>query len=107
MFRSRFRLLDECPSCHLTYWPESGYYVGAMYMNFIASVLLVAPVFAACVLFAPRMLELPKCELAVIWVGGGALLSLSLMRYSYSLWLALDFWLMPWEAGKLPEELPR
>jgi uncharacterized protein (DUF983 family) len=107
MFRSRFKMLDECPSCHLTYWPESGYYVGAMYLNFIVSFLLIAPMYAIWFLLDPRMPFLPGWKLAVIWVGGGALLSLGLMRYSYSLWLALDFWLNPWEAGKPPELLSR
>ncbi len=107
MFRSRFKLLDKCPSCHVTYWPESGYYVGAMYLNFIVWSLLLAPVYAASLLLAPRTAFLAAWKVLVIWVGGGALLLLALVRYCYSLWLALDFWLTPWEAGKPPEELPR
>ncbi|HVC00111.1 MAG TPA: hypothetical protein VNJ12_12375, partial [Candidatus Dormibacteraeota bacterium] len=26
MFRGLFRMREECPVCHLSYWPESGYY---------------------------------------------------------------------------------
>jgi hypothetical protein len=65
-----------------------------MYLNFIVSFLLLAPVYALCLLLDPRMAFLPGWKLVVIWVGG-ALVSLGLMRYSYSLWLALDFWLSP------------
>src|SRR5262249_44571446 len=35
------------------------------------------------------------------WLACAVLLSLVLMRHSYSFWLALDFWIEPWEpAGR-------
>jgi uncharacterized protein (DUF983 family) len=107
IFRSRFAMLEQCPVCHLTYWPESGYYVGAMYLDFIASFLLIVPAFVASVLYYPMMASLAAWKMVVIWVCGLALVPIALMRWCYGLWLSLDFWLNPWEAGKSPELLSR
>lgn len=107
IFRSRFTVLDQCPVCHLTYWPEPGYYVGAMYLDFIVSFLLIVPVVVVSVLFYPVMASLPAWKTVVIWVCGMAFVPLALMRICYGLWLSLDFWLNPWEAGKPPELMSR
>jgi hypothetical protein len=36
----------------------------------------------------------------VFWAGLAVLLTLVLVRPSYSLWLSLDFWLDPWQPGE-------
>jgi len=107
VFRHRFKVLDACPVCRLSYWPESGYYVGAMNLAFIVSFILVTPIFVASFIFFPPLALIPAWKMAVMWSAGGVLLPLAVMPYSYGLWLGLDFWLNPWEAGKPPELLSR
>lgn len=107
VFRSWFKVLEECPVCHLTYRPESGYYTGAMYLNYILSLFLIGPVYATTLLLDPRTASLEPWKLALFWGGSAGLISLAPMHFSYGLWLAMDFWLNPWEAGKPPELLSR
>lgn len=107
IFRSRVKVLGECPVCHLTYWPESGYYLGAMFLDFIVSFLVITPVYVVSLILFPQMVSLPAWKQVVIWVVAGSLLPLLLMRWAYGIWLAVDFWLNPWEAGKPPELLSR
>jgi uncharacterized protein (DUF983 family) len=107
VFRSWFKVRDDCPVCHLTYWPESGYYLGAMFLDYILSFMLVTPVYVLSLWLELGTGYQSPWKPVVMWVCGGALVSLGLMRYAYGLWLALDFWLSPWEVGKPPELLPR
>lgn len=107
MFRSWFKVHDECPVCRLTFQPESGYYTGAMYLSYVLSLIVILPAYLVSIILYPQTASLVPWQLAVIWGSGGVLLTLVLMHYSYGLWLALDFWLNPWEAGKPPEMLSR
>ena len=34
-----------------------------------------------------------------VWVSIGILVCLGLMRFAYSFWISVDFWLTPWEPG--------
>ena len=40
MFTHGFSVADRCTSCSLAFEPEQGYYVGAIYLNYAATVLL-------------------------------------------------------------------
>ena len=37
LFRGVFRMLPRCPECGLSYFPEQGYYVGAMIINYVVT----------------------------------------------------------------------
>jgi uncharacterized protein (DUF983 family) len=91
-------MLPACPVCRLTYYPESGYYVGAMYLNFIASALVSAVLYAAA-LPIHRLSQAPITTQVIVWVSIGIVVCLSLMRFAYSFWISADFWLTPWEPG--------
>ncbi|HEV2388038.1 MAG TPA: DUF983 domain-containing protein [Candidatus Acidoferrales bacterium] len=98
LFMGWLRMPPACPRCKLSYCPESGYYVGAMYLNFIFSALTVAILYAVTL----PVHFLARGSIAgelVFWISLGILLSLLLMRHSYSLWISVDFWLTPWEPG--------
>lgn len=98
LFAGWVKLLAACPSCRLTYYPEPGYYVGAMYLNFIASTMLIAVLYAAA-LPIHRLSEASVTTQIFAWVAVGILVCLGLMRYAYSFWISVDFWLTPWEPG--------
>ena len=45
LFRGVFRMLPRCPECGLSYFPEQGYYVGAMIINYVATTAVVVAIF--------------------------------------------------------------
>ncbi len=34
-FKKSFDMHQRCPKCHLDYWPEPGFYYGAMFISYI------------------------------------------------------------------------
>jgi len=96
LFDQPWRVAAQCAFCHLPFYRESGYFVGAMYLNFIVSALVTAALFlVAGALHLWRGFSLQD-QLAA-WTGVGAVLCLVLMRWSYGLWINLDFWISPWD----------
>src|SRR5258707_13207422 len=51
LFRGVFRMLSRCPECGLSYFPEQGYYVGAMIINYAATTAVVVAIFLFTFLF--------------------------------------------------------
>lgn len=84
--------------CGLSFYPESGYYVGAMYLDYILS----AAIFLAFYLpsfFLPDITHFSYVTKNLLWIAFATLICLGLARPSYSLWLAMDFWITPWKAS--------
>ena len=96
-FSSYFRMRNECAACGLSFCPESGYYVGAMYLDYILSAAMFLALFIPS-LFLPDYTHLSYMTKNFLWIGFAALVCLGLARPSYSLWLAVDFWITPWKA---------
>ena len=98
-------MMSRCPECGLSYFPEHGYYLGAMIINYIATTACVVAFFLASLLF-PDFTTLSTNEKILLWMGFAIALSLALMRHAYSFWLGLDFWVKPRQpdapAGKIP-----
>ena len=87
-------MLPRCPVCGLSYFPEQGYYVGAMIINYGITTAIVVAIFLVSLLF-PDFTLLSTNSKIVLWMVFAAALSLLLMRHSYSFWLGLDFWVKP------------
>lgn len=96
------RMFSHCPVCGLSYFRESGYYLGGMILTYIFAVIVLIGVYLASLL-VPGLPALPISDNAkfLLWILFTVLLSLLFVRPAYSLWLALDFWLEPWT----PEEI--
>jgi uncharacterized protein (DUF983 family) len=95
------RMFPRCPVCGLSYFRESGYYLGGMILTYIFAVMVLIPVYLATLLLP----GLPATGLSdnaqfLLWLLFTILLSVFFVRPAYSLWLALDFWVEPWS----PEE---
>ncbi len=104
LFVRRLRMFPECPQCGLSYFRESGYYVGAMIINYgVTAALVITSYFL--LLFMPDVQGLSQGLKLGLWLGFAVLLSLALMRHSYSFWLALDYWIEPWEPQAPPGDL--
>jgi uncharacterized protein (DUF983 family) len=94
LFRSVFRMLPRCPECGLSYFPEQGYYVGAMIINYVVTTAVVVAIFLLSLLF-PDFTTLSTNSKILLWMAFAIALSLLLVRHSYSLWLGIDFWIKP------------
>src|SRR5216684_173565 len=51
LFREVFRMFSNCQECGLSYFPEQGYYVGAMIINYVATTACVVAIFLLSLLF--------------------------------------------------------
>jgi uncharacterized protein (DUF983 family) len=85
---------SQCSVCGLSYFPEQGYYVGAMIINYMVTTALIVTIFLLSLLF-PDFTTLSTNEKILLWMGFAIALSLLLVRHSYSFWLGLDFWVKP------------
>ncbi len=87
-------MLQRCPECGLSYFPEQGYYVGAMIINYIATTACVVALFLLSLLVRD-FTTLSTNSKILLWMGFAITLSLLLMRHSYSFWLGIDYWVKP------------
>ncbi len=94
LFRGVFRMLPRCPECGLSYFPEQGYYVGAMIINYAATTAVVVAVFLFSLLFRD-FTTLSTNSKILLWMAFATGLCLLLVRHSYSFWLGIDFWIKP------------
>jgi len=94
LFRGVFRMLSRCPECGLSYFPEQGYYVGAMIINYVATTAVVVAIFLLSLLFRD-FTTLSTNSKILLWMAFAITLSLLLTRHAYSFWLGIDFWIKP------------
>lgn len=95
LFAGWFRMRRECAVCGLSYFRESGYYIGAMILNYGFTTALVVAVYVVS-LFFPDLPGVSVNFRLALWMLFAIGISLLLMRLSYSLWLSLDYWIEPW-----------
>ena len=88
----------RCPECGLSYFPEHGYYVGAMIVNYAATTACVVTIFLFSLLFQDFTTLSTNAKI-LLWMAFAIALSLSLVRHAYSFWLGLDFWIKPRQPG--------
>lgn len=105
LFRGPFRIVHDCPQCHLHLEREPGYYIGAIYLNYGATVVLaVTGYFLLQARAAP-----PLAVQVALWGAFCVAFPLWAFRYSKSLWLALDHFVDPEPegGGQPPDGEPR
>ena len=90
------RVLPRCPVCGLSYFRESGYYLGGMILTYVFTAFALIITFLIT-LIVPIPLRLSQGALFALWVCYALLLTLLFVRPAYSLWLSLDFWIGPWQ----------
>ncbi|MGA7626188.1 MAG: DUF983 domain-containing protein [Candidatus Acidiferrales bacterium] len=89
------KICPECQHCGLSFFRESGYYIGGMIITYGLTLMVVIPVFLVSLLL-PDLRGVSDNGRFALWILFAVPLSLLLMPYSYSLWLHLDFWFEPW-----------
>lgn len=85
VFRSLWRMNEECPECQLKFTREPGYFTGAMYFSYGIGVVLVVP---SVVFMFLRQID-------AVWIGLAALAQLAvlsplLFRYARVAWMHMD-----------------
>jgi uncharacterized protein (DUF983 family) len=90
------RVLPRCPHCGLSYFRESGYYLGGMIITYILTAFILVGAYLVSLLFPAAGILSENFKFA-FWACLAISLTLLLMPLSYSLWLSLDFWIDPWQ----------
>ena len=85
LFSGFFAMHDQCSQCRYVFEQEQGYFVGAIYINYAATVVLGLPGFLALHAYTDMSLT----RQLVVWLGFAGLFPLWFFRYSRSLWLSL------------------
>jgi uncharacterized protein (DUF983 family) len=98
-------MLHYCPECGLSYFPEQGYYVGAMIINYVITTACVVAIFLLSTLL-PDFTTLSTNSKILLWMAFAITLSLLLMRHSYSFWLGIDYWVKPRQPDLPAKETP-
>ena len=105
LFGGWFHVLPQCPHCGLAYFRESGYFIGGMIVDYVVTALLVTAIYLAQLLL-PNFTRLSSETKLALWLGFSVVSALALMRHSYSFWLAMDYWIEPWEPPTTPGQWP-
>ena len=95
LYRKTYRMNRACPVCGLGYYRESGYYVGAMMINYGITAFLVLVAYLLSRLMPVMWHASPEWKIPV-WMAAAIVISLLLVPVTRGLWLAFDYWVEPW-----------
>jgi uncharacterized protein (DUF983 family) len=95
LYGKPFRMNSNCTHCGLVFEREQGYFVGAIYINYAATVLIAVPGFFLLSIFTNLTID----QQLAIWVPFAIVFPLLFFHHSRSLWLVLDHIFNP--AGKV------
>lgn len=93
LFRGPFTMHAECLVCGLTFEREQGYFVGAIYVNYGATALLLVAGFFAL----ERFTDISLAQQLLLWGAFAIVFPLGFFRHSRSLWMTLDHIVNPAE----------
>ena len=94
MFAGMFKMRSECGSCHFRFERETGYFVGAMYINYGITIFVSFAGYFGLDYFT----SIPFLPNFVLWGAFCALFPIFFFRYSRSLWLSFDYMFNPEES---------
>lgn len=91
LFLKPFRMYEECPTCALKFEREQGYFIGAMYINYAATVAIAVPGFFLLDAFAGLTIN----QQLALWVPFAIIFPLAFFHHARSLWLVFDHFFNP------------
>ena len=91
VFRGWITVNDRCPVCGLKFEREQGYFVGAIYINYAATVAIAVPGFFILDVFTRMTIQ----QQLAIWMPFAVVFPLLFFHHSRSLWLVLDHLVNP------------
>lgn len=90
-------MYQRCSNCRLKFEREQGYFVGAIYINYAATVVILIPGYFVLDYFLGISLNMQL----VLWVVFAVFFPLLFFRHSRSLWMTVDHIFNP------PEDLQK
>jgi uncharacterized protein (DUF983 family) len=87
LYRSFFQMQDGCDYCDLVFLREQGYFVGAIYLNVVATEALIFSTYVALTF----LLRVADEATYTILFSLAFVLPLIFNRHARSLWLSLDY----------------
>jgi len=91
LYRKPFQMNQHCAHCGLKFEREQGYFVGAIYINYAATIAIAVPGFFLLDALAGVTID----QQLTLWVPFAVLFPLAFFHHSRSLWLALDHYFNP------------
>jgi uncharacterized protein (DUF983 family) len=86
LYAKPFRMRANCPACDLKFEREQGYFVGAIYINYAATIGIAVPGFFLLDISA----NIDINQQLAIWVPFAVIFPLLFFHHSRALWLVLD-----------------
>ena len=87
LFQTYFKMFTHCAVCDLKFERESGYFIGAMYLNYGVTVLIAFPSY----FLFEKFISIPFYVNLSVWALFSAIFPVLFYRYSKSLWLSFDY----------------
>ena len=87
LFSKAFTMDSQCTNCHLKFEREQGFFVGAMYINYVVTVFITFGGYFAFDYFTP----IARLNLLVFFGILCVLIPVFFFRHSRGLWLSLDY----------------
>jgi len=87
LFGGPFSMYPDCVNCDLRFEREQGYFVGAIYLNYAATVIIMIAGYIVLDYFFNLSLTMQL----VVWIVFGVCFPLFFFRYARSLWLSIDY----------------
>lgn len=91
LYKSAFKMHEQCSFCGLVYGREQGYFVGAIYINVMATEAFILLVYLISVFTG----FINNSAIYVLLIVMAVTLPLIFSRYSRSLWLSIDHIISP------------
>ena len=91
IYQSLTRVRHHCPNCGLVFQREQGYFIGAIYVNVIATESLLFTALVASLFLAPS----GDAVIYEVFLVLAVVLPLLFFRHSRSLWLCFDHFFDP------------
>ncbi len=93
LFGKPFKMNEHCPNCALKFEREQGYFIGAIYINYAATVGIAVPGFFLLDAFTDITIN----QQLALWVPFAVVFPLLFFHHSRSLWLVMDHYFNPGE----------
>lgn len=97
LFAGYFRMNRQCPLCRLVFEREQGFFVGAIYVNYAATVLIAMPGFFLLDYYT----EVSLRQQLILWGAFTTIFPILFFRHSRSLWLCVAYMFDPDDETRL------
>ena len=88
LFRQWFHIVDDCPRCGLHFEREAGYWIGAMAVNLVFTMVVFA--IGLIIAVALTVPDIPVAPLLAFFVPVMVLLPIAFYPFSKTVWMAID-----------------